>query len=144
MDAGQLQRHALGDHPLLAAGMDKQQVFLTILEKPEIATRIALLGRYLEAAGRRGTVRHGSGDKGLNPVQRIGGNALALTEPGDQLAVIDRAAAERRFRHPGLPAELGYLAEKLVVFHRTESGQQPRRSGWYHHLPSNETFQVRA
>src|SRR5580704_4252409 len=43
MDAGQLQRYPFRDHPLLAAGMDEQQIFLPILEKPEIAAGVALL-----------------------------------------------------------------------------------------------------
>ena len=53
MQAGQLQRHPLGDHPLLAAGVDEQQVFLPVLEEAEIAAGIALLRRHLEAARRR-------------------------------------------------------------------------------------------
>ena len=48
MDAGQFQRQPVGDHPLFAAGVDKQQVFLTILEKPEIAARVALFRGHLE------------------------------------------------------------------------------------------------
>ena len=42
VDAGKLQRHPLGNHPFFAAGMDEQQVFLPVLEKPEIAAGIAL------------------------------------------------------------------------------------------------------
>src|SRR4029077_16308387 len=118
MDARELQRHTGGDHPLLAAGVDKQQVFLPILEKPEIAAWIAFLGRDFEAPRRRQSARHDSSNKGLDPLQRIDGDALALAQTMHELAVIDRPAAERRFRHVGLAAEFGNLAEDLVVFHR--------------------------
>ena len=112
------QRHPVGDHPLFAAGMDEQQVFLPVLEEAEIAAGIALLRRHFEAARRRHPARRGGRDIGLDPVQRIDGDALALAQPVHQLAVIDGAAAEGRFRHVGLAAEFGDLAEDLVVFHR--------------------------
>ena len=114
----EFQRHPLGDHPLFAAGMDEQQVFLPVLEEAEIAAGIALLGRHLEAARRRHPARHRGRDIGLDPVQGVDGDALALAQPVHQLAVIDRAAAEGRFRHIGLAAEFGNLAQNLVVFHR--------------------------
>ena len=119
MDAAELQRHPLRDHPLFAAGMDEQQVFLPILEEPEIAPWVALLGRHLEAARRRQPARHRSRDIGLDAVQRVDGDALALAQPVHQLAVIDRTAAKGRFRHISLAAEFGDLAENLVVFHLT-------------------------
>ncbi len=118
MDAGELQRHPLRDHPLLAAGVDEQQIFLPVLEKPEIAAGVALLRRHLEAARRRHATRRRGRDIGLDTIQRIDGDSLALAQPMHQLAVIDRAAAESRFRHIGLAAELGDLAQDLVVFHR--------------------------
>src|SRR5258708_39816344 len=43
-----------------------------------------------------------------------------------QLAVIDRPAAKGRFRHIGLAAEFGNLAQDLVVLHRTWVG-----TGWW-------------
>src|SRR5580698_4930755 len=52
-----------------------------------------------------GTSRQRGGDKGLDAVQRIDGDALALTQPLHQLAVIHRTAAEGRFGHVGLVAE---------------------------------------
>ena len=109
----------LGDHPLLAAGVDEQQVFLPVLEEAEIAAGIALFGRHLEAARRRQPARRGGRDIGLDAVQRVDGDALALAQAVHQLAVIDRPAAEGRFRHVGLAAELGDLAQDLVVLHGT-------------------------
>jgi hypothetical protein len=122
MDAGQFQRQPVGDHPLFAAGVHEQQVFLAVLEKPEIAAGVALFRGYLEPA-RRGDGSHGCGDEGLNPVQRIDGDALALTQPGDQLAIVDRATAEGRFGHVRLAAEFGDLGQDLVVFHETDLGR---------------------
>ena len=118
MNAGEFQRHPVRDHPLLAAGMDEQQVFLPVLEKPEIAAGIALLGRDFEAPRRRHAARHRGGDIGLDPLQRVDGDALALAQTVHQLAVVDGAAAESRLRHIGLAAEFGNLAQDLVVFHR--------------------------
>ncbi len=114
----ELQRHPFRDHPLLAAGMDEQQIFLPVLEKPEIAAGIALLRRHLRPRGGTHAARRRGRDIGLDPIQRIDGDALALAQAMHQLAVIDRAAAEGRFRHVGLAAELGDLAQDLVVFHR--------------------------
>src|SRR6266545_2089545 len=102
--------------------MDEQQVFLPVLEEAEIAPGIALLGRHVETAWWRQPARRGSRDVGLNPVQRVDGDALALAQTVHQLAVIDGTAAEGGLRHIGLAAELRYLAENLVVFHRCGLG----------------------
>ena len=116
MQAGEFQRHPLGYHPLLAAGVDEQQVFLAILEKAEIAAGIALFGRHLQAARRRHPAGRGGCDIGLDAVQRVDGDALALAQAVHQLAVVDGPAAERRFRHIGLAAELGNLARIWSFF----------------------------
>ena len=142
MDAAEFQPDPIGDHPLFAAGMDEQQVFLPVLEKPEIAAGIALFGRDLQAARRRHPARHGGRDIGLDPVQRVDGDALALAQAMHQLAVIDRPAAEGRFRHIRLAAEFGDLAAESRRFSsglegwdgRVGSGGSPRVS--YHHLPN--------
>src|SRR5256714_11001595 len=97
--------------------MDKQQVFLPVLEKTEIAARIALFGRDLRRERRRHPARRRGSDIGLDAIERVDGDALALAQPLHQLAVIDRAAAERRFRHVGVAAEFGYLAQDILVFH---------------------------
>jgi hypothetical protein len=75
-------------------------------------------GGHFEPARRRHPARHRGRDIGLDAVQRVDGDALALAQPVHQLAVVDGAAAERRFRHVGLAAEFGDLAQDLVVFHR--------------------------
>src|SRR3979490_565321 len=109
MDAAELQRHPLRDHPLFAAGMDEQQVFLPVLEKPEIAAGIALLRRNFEAARRWYPARRRGRDIGLYPVQGVDRDALALAQPVHQLAIVDSASAKGRFRHIGLSAEFGNL-----------------------------------
>src|SRR5580692_3286603 len=118
MDAGEFQRHPFRDHPLFAAGMDEQQVFLPVLEKPEIAPWIALLGRDLQSARRRCPARHRSSDIGLDALEGVDGDALALAQPMHQLAVIDRPPTEGRFGNIVMAAKFGNLAEDLVVFHR--------------------------
>src|SRR5437763_1470039 len=45
-------------------------------------------------------------DEGLDPVQRVDGDALALPQPRHQLAVIDHAAPKGGFRHIGVATEL--------------------------------------
>src|SRR5260370_11000015 len=98
MDAAELQPDPLSDHPLFAAGMDEQQVFLPILEESEIAAGVALLRRDFEAARRRYPARHRGGDIGLDAVEGVDGNALTLAQPVDQLAVVVSAAAARPLR----------------------------------------------
>ncbi len=43
----------------------------------------------------------------LDTVERVGGDAAAVAQPRRQLAVIDRAAAERRFGQSRAPAVIG-------------------------------------
>ena len=44
MDIGELEPDPAGDHPLFAAGVDEQQVFLPVVEEAEVALRVALSG----------------------------------------------------------------------------------------------------
>ena len=144
MDAPQLQRNPVSDHPLFGTGVDEQQILLPVLEEPEITRGIALLDRGLG----HGDDRNAIPKKASNPLKRIDRDPLALTQPVHQLAVVHRAAAKRRFRHPCLAAVFGDLSQELVVFHQTV-GQ--RWSGLefvgrinlcpasYHHLPTIET-----
>ena len=141
MDTAELKRDALGNHPLLAAGMDEQQIFLPVLEEPEVAAGIALLGRHVKPARRRHPARHRGRDIGLDAIKGVDGDALALAQAMHQLAVIDGAAAKGRFRHIGLAAEFGDLAQDLIVFHQagvfgTSSGQRRVVRMSYHHLPT--------
>ena len=95
MNIGELEIDAVGDLPLLAAGVDEQQIFLPVVEEAEIALRVlALDGRLRQrfhrrhrglgcrveqdAAARRrgaGIARH----EGADALQRIGGDAAAIT-----------------------------------------------------------------
>ncbi|MGY3451073.1 hypothetical protein ACVILH_003415 [Bradyrhizobium sp. USDA 4353] len=120
MDAGELEADALGHHPLLATGVHEQQIFLPVLEEAEIALGIALLRHDIEPRRRQGA--GGRCDIGLDAVQRVDGDALALAQPLHQLAVVDGPAAERRFRHVRLAAELRDLGKQLVVLHTAGRG----------------------
>src|SRR6516162_11308685 len=115
MEACELKPDSLGNDPLFAAGMDEQQVFLAILEEAEIAARVALFFSHLQAARRRYGAGRG-GDIGLDAVERIDRDALALAQAMHQLSVIDRAPAKGRLRHVGVATEFGNLAQNLVVF----------------------------
>ena len=55
MDVGELERDAVGDHPLLAAGVHEQQIFLPVVEEAEIALRVGLarFRRHRDALARR-------------------------------------------------------------------------------------------
>ena len=127
VDTAEFQRHPLRDDPLFAAGMYEQQVFLAILEKPEVATGIALLGQDFKATRWRYPARRRGGDIGLDAVEGVDGDALALAQPVYQLAVVHGAAAKGRLGHIGLTAEVGNLAQDLVVFH---GDRQVGSGGW--------------
>jgi hypothetical protein len=119
----QLQPDALGDHPFLAAGRDKQQVFLPVVVEAKIL-RVAgkRRHRHRRRRGVRAVCRRraGPGDKGAHPVLGVGRHPPAQPQPVDQLAVVDREAAKRRFRHPGLAAIVGDVAQQRFA-HETIS-----------------------
>ncbi len=94
--------------------MNEQQIFLTVLEKAEIASRIAALDRRFRHVDDGQAIPK----KSSNPLQRIDRDALSFAQPMHQLAIVDRAAAKRRFRHPCQTAVGGDLGQKLVVFHQ--------------------------
>ena len=111
---------AVRHHPFLAAGIDKQQIFLAVVEEAEIALR-ALAGRggARRGGGPPGSRRHRrSGPvgarafdhraaegrvraavrrhEGADAVERVGGDAAAVAQPAGELAVVDGAPAEGR------------------------------------------------
>ena len=116
--------------------------FCRFSKKRKLPRGIALLGRHFEAARRRQPARRGGRDIGLDAVQRVDGDALALAQAVHQLAVIDGPAAEGRFRHVGVAAEFGDLAQNLVVFHGKRIGTLVGGSGSsglsYHPLPNRQ------
>src|SRR5258705_4508803 len=85
--------------------------------------------------------RHRGRDTGLDAIEGVDRDSLALAQPLNQLAIIHSTAAEGRFRHVGLATEFGDLAQDLVVFHRIEGlgrvvGQPLVARMSYHHLPT--------
>ena len=131
MDVAELQRHAVRDHPFLAAGVDEQQILLPVVEEAEIALRV--VARRGAAAGRGPTARAGGGrsmiegralsrrrgcvHEGADAVERVGRDPPAVAQPRRELAVVDGAAAEGRFGEPGLAAIVGDFLQQLLVVH---------------------------
>ena len=107
VDVRELHADAPRDDPLLAAGIDEQQVLLPVVEKAEIAGGCAIaLRRALSRAGRDADQgpqlwgRQGRGyamalEKAAHAIQGFGGDAGAVAQPRNELAVVDRAPAER-------------------------------------------------
>ncbi len=72
MDVGELFGDAVRDLPLLAAGVDEQQIFLPVVEEAEIALRIAGRSRCRGAAQRRGDLTaEGAAMPALRPTWRV-------------------------------------------------------------------------
>ena len=149
MNMGQLHAGAFGDHPLLAAGVDEHQVFLPVVVEPE--GRAATLGcaptlgrgRWpgsLERAGLaepcRGCMialarRRAFGQVPPHPLDRPGRHALAVTQPADELAVIDHLAPEGRLGNAGVAAEGLYLADQILLgVHCTSCAEPVRFWSW--------------
>ena len=135
MEEAQLLGDPVGDFPLLAAGVDEQQILLPVVEEAEIPLRrFRRATSAVTAAGATaaGIVNAGaphvnvlchrtwlltmrnwrvSGDEGLNAVERVGGDAAAVAQPGSELAVIDGAPSECGLRKPGLTTIIGDFLE---------------------------------
>ena len=130
MDMRQLLGNAVRDLPFLAAGVDEQQIFLPVVEKAKITRRIARFRRHDGQRRRHGAqLARAFDDRGaralrgmgrheaVDAVERVGGNAAAVAQPRGELAVIDRAASEGRFRQAGLPAIIRNLLKQLLRVH---------------------------
>ena len=136
MDVDELFGDAVRDFPFLAAGVDEQQIFLPVVEEAEIALRVARFSRRRggRRRQRRGQPRVSRGrsmivgrcpcaglrrHEAVDAVERVGGDAAAVAQPRGELAVVDRAAAERGFGEAGLPAIVGDFLEELLGVHGT-------------------------
>ena len=130
----QFERDAARHHPLLRAGVHEQQILLPVVEETEVAQRVGWArrmrdrhrafrahrrvqrGRALDhqRARERGLVamaRHEAADA----VERLGGDAPAVAQAACELAVVDGAAAEGRFRQAHLTAEIGDFLQDDIV-----------------------------
>src|SRR5262249_34395403 len=118
MKMGELHADAARDHLLFAAGIDEQQVLLTVVEEAEVAGRSLLRWRLGGGDAGRGHPQQGpelgwacrcgdalGGEKGADAFQRFGGDARTVAQAGHELAVVDGAAAKGRFGHAGAAAE---------------------------------------
>ena len=133
---GQFLANAVGDHLLLAASGDEQQVFLAIVEEAEVAALILHAGRRQDrpvelvrgqpAAHDRAATAAGFGRMGrhigTHPLQRARRDATAVAQACDQFAVVDGESPEGRFREPGLAAVFTDLTQQVAGFHRHPPG----------------------
>ena len=103
MDVGEFEPDPAGDHPLFAAGVDEQQIFLPVVEEAEVALRIgarpaarpvarrgrrrpADAPRALDDRGTRGARgRPVAVHEGADAVERLGGDAAAVAQPAGSL-----------------------------------------------------------
>ena len=137
MDVHQLLGNAVRHLPLLAAGVDEEQILLPVVEEAEIALRVVGMQRR-GGHGRRGrrTRRVGAFDdrrarrravvlgwvrlhETVNPIERVGGDAAAIAQPRRELAVVHRAAAEGGFGQAGAAAIIGDFRKQLLCVHGT-------------------------
>ena len=92
VNAGELERHAIGDHPFLAASVDEQQVFLTVVEKAKIALRVGGERRRRDRRGgpgrrpldharpfERGRIAMRR-NEAADAIDRVGGDAAAVAQ----------------------------------------------------------------
>ena len=143
-DVGEFHGDAVGDHPLLTAGVHEEQIFLAIVEEAEIrlagsrlrhghqrpACRGGGVGcdrsRAQKAVGEPGSgpctsargLAPAGGHEGSKPRKRVDGDASAIAQAGHELAVIDGEAPESRLGKPSLATEIADLAQNLVRWHR--------------------------
>ncbi len=151
MDVAELARDALAHHPLLAAGIDEEQIFLAVVEEPEMLLGLACRRSSAGRAGRAGLAgahadgiacaigqtrigmpgqgshacasfpRLMGGHEGAQAFQRIGGDAAAIAKPLGELAVVDRKPPEGGLGHAGLAAIIRNLTQDRVFVHRLPS-----------------------
>ena len=138
MDVDELLGNAVRHLPLLAAGVDEEEILLPVVEEAEIALRVVgmqrrgwhrrrrcgrarRVGAFDDRRARRralvlGWVRL---HETVNPIERVGGDAAAIAQPRRELAVVDRAAAEGGFGQAGAPAIIGDFRKQLLCVHGT-------------------------
>src|SRR5262249_43374811 len=120
LEVRKLERDAVGDLGLLAAGRDEQEIFLPIVEEAEARRRDAR--RSCAGGGRRrrggGTIAVGLcrpmfAQVGADLVERAGRDLGAVAKPRDQFAVVDNEPPESRFCGSGRATKFPDLAEDL-------------------------------
>ena len=138
MDIGEFEPDPAGDHPLFAAGVDEQQVFLPVVEEAEVALRIALTGR--DRSRRSGGTAGGRAGRSmiagraafaavrlLSMKPRMRSSVSVVIRPplrsrAVELAVIDGTAAEGGFRKPAVPAIVGDFLQQFLGVHARRLG----------------------
>src|SRR5262249_36399671 len=69
-----------------------------------------------------------AGDEGADTVERVGGDAAAVAEPGGELAVIDGAPPESRLGKSAVAAIVGNLLQQFLGVHGADRRGRSRRS----------------
>src|SRR5262249_39140239 len=113
-----------------AAGVDEQQVLLPIVEEAEVALGIAFAGRcrcgwgdcgarFARALDDGGTRKRGPVGlhEAADAVGGVGGGAAAVAQPRGELAVIDGAPAEGRFRKAAVATIVGDFLQQVLRVH---------------------------
>src|SRR5262249_23518073 len=103
---------------------------LPVVEETEVALGVAFAGRrrcrwsdgrarLARALDDRGTRNRGPVGlhEAADAVERLGRDAAAVAQPRGELAVVDRAAAEGRFRKSAVPAVVGDFLQQVLRVH---------------------------
>jgi hypothetical protein len=110
VDVGQLQADSAGDYPLLAAGADKQEVLLAVVEKAEVALGIGGWRRRLGVLIGDGIGLH----EGAHPLHGLECDPAAVAQAARQLAVVDGAAPERGLGHAAAAAVVRNFVQQAL------------------------------
>ena len=126
MQMRQLHAGAFGHHPLFTAGIDEHQIFLPVVVKSKRGLSTVVLGGA--RLNHRGVdsltdLIIGIGERGstladnifLDPGHGRGSDALAVAQPADEFAVIDRLAAEGALGNSLGAAERLDLFDQLMI-----------------------------
>src|SRR5262245_56161169 len=110
--------------------MSEQRDRTRCAEEAAIALRIAFAGRRRCRRGdggarfARALDAGGAGNRGpvglheaADAVERLGGDAAAVAQPRGELAVVDGAPAEGRFRKSAVPAIVGDFLQQVLRVH---------------------------
>src|SRR5215813_9648587 len=72
-----------------------------------------------------------AGDEGADTVERVGGDAAAVAEPGGELAVIDGAPPESRLGKSAVAAIVGNLLQQFLGVHGCRPARAIASAPWF-------------
>ena len=125
LDAVELELDALRDDPLLGACADKEQIFLAVVVEAKTRFRVGLAHDrrsvfcFRRGRARKRGVRSSSRvdvlHESVHALDRLRRHPPAKPQAGHELAVVDRAPAERALSHAGALTERNDLGQERVV-----------------------------